>query len=147
MSRIARITNFLRETPCNSLANVVPFQQAVGDRTRVRKLALHETKSYGHTFYPQDGHSETDAIAVKTVTLEEIFLSNQLEHIDFLKMHCECAELDILTHTPDAVLAKVDKIAIKHSGSNDTALVAFLQHKNFEVTSGDREMIYAVRKT
>ncbi|MDD1720823.1 MAG: FkbM family methyltransferase, partial [Euryarchaeota archaeon] len=119
-----------RNVLLNSLANVVPFQQAVGDSARVRELSLHATKSYAHTFYPQDGHNEAETVAVETITLGDIFSSNQLEHVDFLKMHCECAELGILTHEPHAVLSKIDTIAIKHSGCNDTELVAFLQHNN-----------------
>ncbi|MGZ4905115.1 MAG: FkbM family methyltransferase [Halobacteriota archaeon] len=139
-------TLLLRNTQLNSLINVTSFRQAVGDTKGMRKLSVHATKSYGHTLYPYDRYNHAGTMVVETVTLEDIFSSNRLEHIDLLKVHCEGAERDILMHAPQTILEKIDKIAIKHSGRNDVELEAFLSTRGFEVRRGDREMIYAVRK-
>ena len=85
-------------------------------------------------------------MVVETITLEDIFSSNRLEHIDLLKVHCEGAERAILTHAPQTILDRIDKIAIKHSGRNGAELASFLITRGFEVRRGDREMIYAMRK-
>lgn len=57
--------------------------------------------------------SSENYIEVPTTTLQEIMDSNQLTHIDFLKLDCEGAEGDILQSTPDNYLKKVRKIALE----------------------------------
>jgi FkbM family methyltransferase len=91
----------------NALNNVRALRQAVSDARGIKRLWVSEKKSYGHTFYPSNGRSFVNAIDVESVTLAEVFSSNGLDGIDFLKMHCEGAELDILTHTPQDVFDRV----------------------------------------
>ncbi len=142
----ANYARTLRNVRLNSLPNVLAFQQAIGGSRAMRKLSLHATTSYGHTLYPEDDYNGADTMMVKTITLEDIFSSNRLQHVNTLKLHCEGAEYEILANASQAVLEKIDTIVIKHSGYNCTELGTFLNARGFEVKYGDRDMIYATRE-
>jgi len=127
----------------NALNNVKAIRQAVGDTRGVKGLSVYEPRSYGHTFYPWNGRDFVSAIDVESVTLADVLRSNELDCIDFLKMHCEGAEFDILAHTPQAVLDRVGTILIKYS--RDGAKIAdLLTSRGFVVTWGQRAMLCAM---
>ncbi len=129
----------------NGLNNVKALRQAVSDSRGIKRLWISEKKSYGHTFYPSNGRGFVSAIDVESVTLADVFSSNGLDRIDFLKMHCEGAELDILSHTPQDVLDRVGAIVVKYA--RDGAKIAdVLTARGFEVTWGRRGTLSAVKK-
>jgi FkbM family methyltransferase len=129
----------------NALNNVKALQQAVSNERGFKGLWVSEKKSYGHTFYPPNGRRFVSTIDVESVTLADVFSSNGLDRIDFLKMHCEGAELDILTHTPHDVLDRVGAIVVKYA--RDGAKIAdVLTARGFEVTRGQRGTLRAVNK-
>jgi FkbM family methyltransferase len=53
------------------------------------------------------------SVLVKTVTLKDIFTENKLEHIDFLKVDVEGAELQIFKSTKANILTAIKKIAVE----------------------------------
>jgi FkbM family methyltransferase len=127
----------------NELNNVKAVRQAVGDTRGIKRLSVFEPKSYGHTFYPWNGHDFVSTIDVKSVTLADVLRYNGLDRIDFLKMHCEGAEFDILAHTPQDVLDRVGTILIKYS--RDSAKIAdMLTSRGFTVTWGQRATLCAI---
>jgi FkbM family methyltransferase len=127
----------------NALNNVKAIQQAVSDARGIKGLSVFKTKSYGHTFYPSNGCDFVNAIDVESVTLADVLRANGLDRIDFLKMHCEGAELDILVHTPQDVLDRIGTILIKYS--RDGAKIAdVLTSRGFVVTWGQRATLCAV---
>ena len=127
----------------NALNNVKAIRQAVGDTRGVKRLSVYEPKSYGHTFYPWNGRDFVSTIDVESVTLADVLRSNGLDCIDFLKMHCEGAEFDILAHTPQDVLDRVGTILIKYS--RDGAKIAdLLTSRGFVVTWGQRATLCAM---
>ncbi len=129
----------------NAFNNVTALRQAVSDARGNKGLWVSEKKSYGHTFYPSKDRGFVDTIDVESVTLKDVLSSNGLNSIDFLKMHCEGAELDILTHTPQNVLDRVGTIVIKYA--RDGAKIAdVLTARGFEVTWGKRGTLRAVNK-
>ncbi len=129
----------------NGLNNVKALRQAVSDSRGIKRLWISEKKSYGHTFYPSNGRGFVSAIDVESVTLADVFSSNGLDRIDFLKMHCEGAELDILTHTPQNVFDRIGAIVVKYA--RDGAKIAdVLTARGFEVTWGRRGKLRAVNK-
>jgi len=129
----------------NALNNVKALRQAVSDSQGIKRLWISERKSYGHTFYPSNGRGFVSAIDVESVTLADVFSSNGLDRIDFLKMHCEGAELDILTDTPQDVLDRTGAIVVKYA--RDGAKIAdLLTTRGFEVTWGKRGTLRAVNK-
>ncbi len=139
-------TRVQRNIKLKSLENVTSFEQAISDNRGTRELSIHATKTYGHTLYPPNRQDHGTTTIVETTTLDDIFSSNGLRHVDLLKMHCEGAERAILTGASQTTLEKIDKIAIKHTGYYDTELEEVLRSRGFEVMRGNREMIYAARE-
>ncbi|MEI7827469.1 MAG: FkbM family methyltransferase [Euryarchaeota archaeon] len=129
----------------NTLNNVKALRQAVSDARGIKRLWVSEKKSYGHTFYPSNGFGFFNAIDVESITLADVFSSSGLDRIDFLKMHCEGAELDILTHTPQEVFDRVGAIVVKYA--RDGAKIAdVLTARGFVVEWGQRGTLRAVNK-
>ncbi len=127
----------------NGLNNVTAIQHAVSGEKGVKKLSVFERKSYGHTFYPPNGHDFVDAINVESVTLADVFDANGLEHIDYLKMHCEGADYDILAHAPLDVLDRIGVIFVTYS-HDGTKIADMLSSRGFVVTWGHRSTLCAV---
>jgi FkbM family methyltransferase len=127
----------------NALNNVKAIRQAVGDTRGVKRLSVYEPKSYGHTFYPWNGRDFVSTIDVESVTLADVLRSNGLDQIDFLKMHCEGAEFDILAHTPQDVLDRIDTIIIKYA-QDGTKIADELIARGFVVTWGQRDTLCAM---
>jgi FkbM family methyltransferase len=129
----------------NALDNVKALRQAVSYARGIKRLWISERTSYGHTFYPPKSRGFVNAIAVESVTLADVFSSNGLDRIDFLKMHCEGAELDILTHTPQDVFDRVGAIVVKYA--RDGAKIAnVLTARGFTIAWGQRGTLRAVNK-
>jgi len=128
----------------NALNNVKALRQAVSDSQGIRRLWISDKKSYGHTFYPSNG-GFVSAIDVESVTLADVFSSNGLHRIDFLKMHCEGAELDILTQTRQDVLDRIGAIVVKYA-RDGVKIADVLTARGFEVTWGKRGTLRAVNK-
>ena len=129
----------------NALNNVKALRQAVSTERGFKGLWVSERKSYGHPFYPPNGRRFIRTIDVESVTLMDVFCSNGLDRIDFLKMHCEGAELDILTHTPQDVLDRVGAIVVKYA--RDGAKIAdVLIARGFVVAWGKRGTLRALNK-
>ena len=127
----------------NALNNVKAIRQAVGYTRGVKRLSVYGPKSYWHTFYPCNGHDFVSTIDVESVTLADVLRSNGLDCIDFLKMHCEGAEFDILAHTPQDVLDQIDKIIIKYA-QDGTKIADELIARGFVITWGGRGTLCAV---
>ena len=127
----------------NALNNVKALRQAVSTERGIKRLWVSQDKSYGHTFYPSNGRRFIRTIDVETVTLADVFSSNGLDRIDFIKMHCEGAELDILTHSPQDVLDRVGAIVVKYD--RDGAKIAdVLTARGFVVAWGPGGTLRAV---
>jgi len=75
-------------------------------------------------------------IDVQTTNLESIFIENNLNKIDVLKLDCEGAEFPILYNAPLALLKKIKLILIEvhnldSENKNNTALVNYLNESGF----------------
>ena len=77
------------------------------------------TGNGGHTILESEmqrevGHFEHKNIFVKTITLDDIISQNYLDHIDFLKIDTEGAELMILEGISDDNLSKVRCVSLEY---------------------------------
>jgi hypothetical protein len=113
----------------------------------MKRLSVFKAKSYGHTFYPSNGADFVRAIDVESITLEDVFISHGLERIDFLKMHCEGAELGILQHTPQDVLERVGTIVIIKYSGDGAHIAELLTARGFATTWGRRGALYAIKRS
>ena len=82
------------------------------------------SKTHGKALLHTDDHDEisnslynlnkkSKVYEVETNTLEEIFLKNKLDSIDFLKIDCEGAEYEILMNASSLDLDKIKKMSIE----------------------------------
>jgi len=89
-------------------------------------------------------------IECKCIDLKSIFINNEINTINYLKLDCEGAEYEILFSTPRRYLNKIMQIALEyhaHEKYNYIQLIKFLENSSFTVKIDYKNtMIYAYRK-
>jgi FkbM family methyltransferase len=97
----------------------------------------------------QIGGSNGNKIIVRTVTLKEIFDSNNLLKVNFLKIDVEGEELEMLLNFPKEYFSRIEKIAMEsHTELITSKLTSYLSGNGFSVRTiklpnSDMSMIYA----
>lgn len=112
------------------------FQEAVGGEDTRLKLSLSTLEGYTTMASVFENDSRGYQIEVPAHRLETVFRTQQLTHVDLLKLDCEGAEYQILYQSSDAVLDQISCMSIEtHQGSkpeeNLPALRSFLGQKGF----------------
>jgi len=77
-------------------------------------------------------------VSIRCVTLKEVFDSNNIRFCDVLKIDCEGAEYDLLSHTPQYYFSKIDKIVLEYHDylqkiKKGYHLSKFLNRKGFTI--------------
>ncbi len=122
----------------NHLTNVSPINVAISDK-REELTIYHGLGSWfaSGSFYKVDATDPHSSEEVSCITLEDIFIENEIGNCDFLKMDCEGAEYKILFSLSDELLRKIKKIAIEfHNFESDNKqhdIVKFLESKQYRV--------------
>lgn len=110
--------NFELNKKNNSNAEV--FNLAVSNKSNENvELLYTHTGNGGHSIIESEydrepGHFQHKNIFVKTITLDDIISQNFIDHIDFLKVDTEGAELKIFEGLSDENLDKVKSIALEY---------------------------------
>lgn len=115
----------------NALKNVEIFNLAVWSKKEEKDFFFHKE---GGDFFVDYGMGKKKIFCT---TLKDIFETNKIEKVDFLKMDCEGVEAEILLNTPQDIFKKIDKIVLEyHNNSPDfkNKLKLFLKNQGFEVT-------------
>ncbi|MDO8664756.1 MAG: FkbM family methyltransferase [Candidatus Liptonbacteria bacterium] len=110
-----------RNIGLNNLKNINTFQLAVGGKARETPLFVHPKNSGANTIVLHQDNPELfkeDGSVVRVITLEDVFLQNNLSHCDFLKMDCEGAEFEIIAGASDDLLKKITHIAMEYHRDN-----------------------------
>jgi len=92
----------------NKPANCIALKAAVGGTTRMCNLHL-ATDSCCHSLYTGNGEREL----VPCLSLKDLFDRHVFDHIDFLKVDVEGAEVEVFESLPDSYLHKIHKGAIE----------------------------------
>ncbi len=152
----------------NKLENkIFPFNLAVSDKKGKEKIFLSENHSGGHSIYgfkkfdekksspinlflQSKGFNEKKFVEVSSVTLDEIFKINKINHCDLLKMDIEGAEYNVFYTLSDSCFKKIHKIAmevhdIDENKNNCVYLIKFLESKGFKVKYR-KAVLFAERK-
>jgi FkbM family methyltransferase len=95
----------------NDLSHVTPVNQAVSAIAETRDLYISEVNTGGHSFFGAGPSGKT--VEVETTTLPDLMTAHDLTQINFLKMDCEGAEVEILEACPAETLACIDKMVIE----------------------------------
>lgn len=123
---------------------VTTFPHGVLGNRGVKNIYYRDFNFGGSNFYNKHEFPEK----VVCVTLADVFGDNHLKKIDFLKLDCEAAELEILKGS-EGELGFIDKIAIEYHGARRRDdLLDFL--KDYETKLGHPDeplgVLYAKRK-
>lgn len=90
--------NLIRGIDKNKIENVHAFNLAVFSESNLNLgVYLHSNNTSASSvfrFLPTDSFAQ-----VKTISLKDIIINNNIKHIDFLKIDCEGSEFDILYNT------------------------------------------------
>ncbi|MFH1162131.1 MAG: FkbM family methyltransferase [Candidatus Jorgensenbacteria bacterium] len=134
----------------NGLDNVVPINKAVSSESGTREMILFGENAAGHSF-AYAASPVKNRINVETVNLGEFIKGNGIRTVDFLKMDCECAEHEILSHCSPEALRVVRKISMEYhemdTSRNLASLKLFLERAGFKVSvgAGGGNILYAER--
>jgi FkbM family methyltransferase len=103
--------------------NVEVFNFAVSNKSgEIIELLYTHTGNGGHTIMESEiirtpNHFQHKNIFVKTITLDDIISENFIDHVDFLKIDTEGAELKILEGLSDNNLDKIKSISLEYHHS------------------------------
>ena len=122
----------------NDLTNLETFKLAVSDKAGEAVLFNSERRSLAHSLFEVgEGHHTV----VRTISLAEILLANQIDRVNYLKIDAEGAEYLVVLNTPSKILCRIDKIFIEyhdylHHGHNYEDLKKYLAENGFQVETG-----------
>lgn len=107
------------------------FPLGVAGRAGKRKLYLA-----GSPFHNMYGENNGQSVDIDCVTLSDIFIINNIDKIDLLKVDCEGAEFEIFYNLADEYFSKIKDIRMEYhnqtsSKNNIGELKGFLQEKGF----------------
>jgi len=98
----------LNNIKLNHSEQVKPFNLAVSNTNDVVTIYINDDKA-AHSIFP----SSESSINVKSITLQNIFEENNINHCNFLKLDCEGAEYEILCNLPAKYFKEIDKIVME----------------------------------
>lgn len=124
----------------NNIKNINVFNLAAWS-TSGKKIYLsdNEENQTGDHRVKTGGQAEDGkAFRVSTITLEDIFINNDINYCDLLKIDIEGAEYAVLLSTPDKIFDKINLICMEYHPDiekkhNIDFLVDFLERKRFVV--------------
>lgn len=120
----------------NFESKISAFNFGVGSKKEKRKLYLTSGSPF-NTLYSDK--PDDNFIEINLMSLEDIFVENNIEKCDVLKCDCEGAEYEIFYNAPDEILQKIKEIRFEYHNltektSNIDNLTTFLEGKGFERT-------------
>lgn len=137
---------FQKNIILNNMNNIIISDKAIDSKKGDKVLYNnYDENSASPSFFTDYGFGE---VLVNTITLDDVLLDNNINHIDFLKIDCEGAEYDILMNLSDKAFNIIDKIVLEYHlidkvyNHNLDELLVFLKKKGFS-TKYDDKMIYA----
>ena len=93
----------------NKIKNIIPFNFAVSNTSDSVKIFLNDDYS-GHSMFLETNNF----VIVKSKPLLDIFIENNIQECNFLKLDCEGAEYDIINSLSPEFLNKIKKYAIEY---------------------------------
>ena len=93
----------------NKIKNIIPFNFAVSNTSDSVKIFLNDDYS-GHSMFLETNNF----VIVKSKLLPDIFIENNIQECNFLKLDCEGAEYEIINSLSPEFLNKIKKYAIEY---------------------------------
>ena len=139
----------LNNIKLNNSEQVKPFNLAVSNTNDDVTIYINDDKA-AHSIFP----SSESSINVKSITLQNIFEENNINHCNFLKLDCEGAEYEILCNLPAKYFKEIDKIVMEcHFVDKKPKLIGELKQilvkQGFQVRtktiSNELVLLYAIK--
>ena len=133
----------------NNLDNIKIFNLAVSNSNSSVKLYLNQDDA-GHSMFSKSSKSVT----VNSISLQQIFDNNHIEHCDFLKLDCEGSEYEIIKNLPAPYFKKIKKMVIEYHMADTNPelldeLISILKSQNYNLETKtlfkDIGFLYAIR--
>lgn len=126
-----------RNAALNGLANLTPVRAAVAGKTGTLTL-FRASGSGAHSTTAGRLAVTTGTETVEALSLADVFQRYGIERCNLLKLNCEGAEFEILYGAPDAILERIDRIAMEYHATQNKRqradeLIAHLRRYGFEV--------------
>lgn len=146
--------SFLRENiEMNNITNCFIFPFAVSNQSG--KAILHRSEHFGlHTIGSNPKRFKEDLsrnVEVKTISIDEFIISNNLPSVDFIKIDTEGCELDILKGAKNTISKFKPKILLEFCGTNleqfgysQKDLLDFIKSLSYQITHVLEDNIYIV---
>ncbi len=118
----------------NKLKNVKSYKMGVSSEDS-EILYINFKNTGGHNIYTNKADLY---FKIKTISLENFFIKENVNYLDLLKLDCEGAEYKILLNTPDNILKKINQIVLEYhnldnNNYNISNLKIFLVRTGFKV--------------
>lgn len=112
---------------------ITAFNFGVGSTREKRKLFLTGGSPFNSLYSDKP---DENFIEIDLVSLEDVFIDNNIETCDVLKCDCEGAEYEIFYNAPDKILNKIKEIRFEYhrlseKSCNIDDLTSFLESKGF----------------
>ena len=133
----------------NNIDNIKIFNLAVSNSNSSVKLYLNQDDA-GHSMFSKSSKSVT----VNSISLQQIFDNNHIEHCDFLKLDCEGSEYEIIKNLPAPYFKKIKKMVIEYHMADTNPelldeLISILKSQNYNLETKtlfkDIGFLYAIR--
>lgn len=119
---------------------IIPFNYAIASKKEKRKIYLVD--SVNNTIVESD--RDLPSVEIETITLADVFVENNLEKIDLLKLDCEGAEYEIFYNLPDEYFPRIKEIRMEfHGQKKGEELRDYLKTKGFKINKFKKGNIWA----
>ncbi|MBW7909499.1 MAG: FkbM family methyltransferase [Kiritimatiellae bacterium] len=129
----------------NVLRRASPYNRAVADKAGTLTFFVSSFNTGGHSIMPSEGRDHS--LKVEAIRLDDILRDEGVAEIDYMKIDCEGAEVQILRGLSDETLRRIRRIVMEVHAEVDTTdagLAGWLRQRGFSVES-DGNMVYARR--
>ena len=121
----------------NLTHKVKTFQKAIGRKNEKRKFYHNPNHPAGSSFFLGDSPEFRDPplieSIVETITLEQIFKDNNLNHCDVLKIDCEQAEKEIFSENSKPFFQNTDHVILEWHNYDGHIYGEYLKNLGFSI--------------
>jgi len=112
---IINYNNFIKNINSNGCTNINPFNLAVwSESNKILEIPTSPTNSGGSSiFYKPEFYQMYPITKVKTISLSDIFLNNNIDSCKLLKIDVEGSEYEIFKNLKPEYYNKINNIAIE----------------------------------
>jgi len=131
-------SNFVRNIQANGCTNITPFNLAVWSKSgEIVKIPTSPTNSGGSSiFYKEEFFKQYPVSDVATISLNDVFAANSIEHCKLLKVDIEGSEYEAFSTFEKSSYNRIRNLAIEYhqcAAASTFDLEAAIKNANIRV--------------